>query len=284
MTDTPATVPPPEEPSMEIHKPKPVHSWRELLTEIGVVVIGVCIALAAEQTVEWLHWRAQVSEAKGVIATELVVNMRGADNRLAMHACTERRLDELALILDEAAKKGSLPPLGDIAMPPRNIWPTGAWESVVASQTATHFPRQLLTNIATAYKSIERIQVNSDHEIEAWTGLYSMVGPGRRLDAAAEADLRKAISQARTAGNLVDSVSLSLVANTVKVDLPFEQEDQTSFAAVQFATTKAGQTSICKPIGTAPASYGHGFGTASVNPTRIDAAMKSLRDVTKGAP
>jgi N-acyl homoserine lactone hydrolase len=37
----------PEEPPMEIHKPKPVHSWRELLTEIGVVAIGVAIALAA---------------------------------------------------------------------------------------------------------------------------------------------------------------------------------------------------------------------------------------------
>jgi len=269
---------------MEIHKPKPVHNWRELLTEIGVVVIGVGIALAGEQMVEWLHWRAQVSEAKGVIATELVVNMRSADNRLSAHVCTVRRLDELALILDNAAKKGSLPPLGNIAMPPRNIWPTGAWESVVASQTATHFPRQLLTNIATAYRSVERIQINSDREIEAWNILYSMVGPGRRLDAASEAELRKAISQARTASNLVDSLSLSLVANTVKLGLPFESEDQTSFAAVQFATTKAGQTSVCEPIGTAPPSYGHGFATTSLSPERIDAAMKALRNVTKGAP
>ena len=33
---------------MDIHKPKPVHNWRELLTEIGTIVIGVLIALAAE--------------------------------------------------------------------------------------------------------------------------------------------------------------------------------------------------------------------------------------------
>jgi hypothetical protein len=54
MSDATET-PPPEEPPVEIHKPKPVHSWRELLTEIGVVVIGVCIALAAEQTVEYFQ-------------------------------------------------------------------------------------------------------------------------------------------------------------------------------------------------------------------------------------
>src|SRR3954464_2108182 len=61
----PSSAPPsatPEEPSVEFHKPKPVHNWREFLAEIGVVVIGVCIALAAEQTVEWLHWRTQVAE------------------------------------------------------------------------------------------------------------------------------------------------------------------------------------------------------------------------------
>src|SRR6185437_9249744 len=47
--NTDQTPPPaPEETQVEIHKPKPVHNWREFLTEIGVVVIGVCIALAAE--------------------------------------------------------------------------------------------------------------------------------------------------------------------------------------------------------------------------------------------
>ena len=45
---------------MEIHRPKAVHSWRELLKEIGIIVIGVVIALGAEQAVESLHWMRQV--------------------------------------------------------------------------------------------------------------------------------------------------------------------------------------------------------------------------------
>src|SRR5262245_23914814 len=105
---TPELTPPaPEEPQMEIHKPKPVHSWRELLTEIGVVVIGVGIALGGEQTVEWLHWRAQVAEAKEVIAAELAHGVEGATIRLRVQPCLERRFDELAKILDTAAKNGT---------------------------------------------------------------------------------------------------------------------------------------------------------------------------------
>jgi hypothetical protein len=36
---------------MEIHKPKPIHNWRELATEVGVVVVGIFIALSAEQLI-----------------------------------------------------------------------------------------------------------------------------------------------------------------------------------------------------------------------------------------
>src|SRR4051812_26325082 len=119
---------------MDIHKPKPVRSWRELLTEVGVIVLSVCIALAAEQTVEWVHWRSQVREAREVIATELAHNVGNAIIRMRSEECVERRLDALGQILDEAARTGSLPAVGEIGQPPPRLWNSGAWESVVASQ------------------------------------------------------------------------------------------------------------------------------------------------------
>ena len=47
---------------MDIHKPKPWHGVRELLKEVGTIVIGVLIAIGAEQGVEALHHRAQARE------------------------------------------------------------------------------------------------------------------------------------------------------------------------------------------------------------------------------
>jgi hypothetical protein len=86
------TPPPPEEPPMEIHKPKPVHSWRELLTEIGVIVIGVCIALAGEQAVEALHHRERAADARIHIRAEMDHNLQVLDIRAATEGCIERRL------------------------------------------------------------------------------------------------------------------------------------------------------------------------------------------------
>ena len=57
LSDLPAS----EESHVEIHKPKPVYSWREFLSEIGVVVIGIIIALSGEQAVEAFHRSTEVS-------------------------------------------------------------------------------------------------------------------------------------------------------------------------------------------------------------------------------
>ena len=274
MTDT-TQAPPPEEPQMEIHNPKPIHNWRDFLKEVGTIVLGVCIALAAEQGVEWLHWRGQVAEARSIIATELTGNLVGAISRVRAAECGERRLDELALILDQAAKTGSLPPMGDIGMPPRSTWPSGVWDSVVASQTATHFPRQLLANLAETYKGFERLEEFSGREIEAWNELATMIGPGRRLDPASEADLRKALSEARATGRLMNNQSLNVVGRIRDLRLPLSQDDLDREAAAM-KRPLASFTQVCAPIGAIPPSYGQAYG--SHFRTRVNEAAKKLSD------
>ncbi|MBV9548777.1 MAG: hypothetical protein JO256_03780 [Alphaproteobacteria bacterium] len=267
---------------MEFHKPKPVHSWRELLTEIGVVVIGVCIALAAEQTVEWLHWRAQVAEARTAIANELTSNLVGATLRLRSRGCAQRRLDELALVLDHAAKQGSLPPLGDFGIDWRQTWLTGAWDGVVASQTATHFPDGQMVDIASTYQLLARMDEFSRQEVEGWSVLYSMVGPGRRLDPASEAGLRAALGQVRTYSNVLDSMSTLLIERFATLPLSLDGENRKQLAGAQ--SRPLSDIFICRPIGTPPAAYGQGYvNSITLAPARTEAAIKAMRDIAAAA-
>ena len=276
---------------MEIHKPKPVHNWRELLTELGIVVLGVSIALAAEQTVEYFHWRAQVVEAREFIATEMAGDLRLAIYRMRTATCTERRLDELGAVLDGAARTGKLPPLGDISMPPRGYWPSGAWESVVASQTATHFPRQQLADITLTYKIVTKLEEYTADEFAAWNSLYAMTGPGRRLDPASEARLRDALSHARSVGRLVAIMSDQLAARVNTLGLPFSPTDlalidqgkQAPLLAPRTLLTGGGTAfgAICAPMGQAPSLYGQGYYNAAA--PQIDDAVKNLPDFAKGA-
>src|SRR3954447_4953593 len=76
-----------------VHLPKPVHGWRQFFGEVGIIVIGVLIALSAEQIIEhfsWVHKRSQVEASMreelgnddGLVAAGLIDLSRCANSVL----------------------------------------------------------------------------------------------------------------------------------------------------------------------------------------------------------
>ncbi len=273
---------------MDIHKPKPIHGWRDFLKEFATIVLGVSVALAAEQGVEWFHWRTQVREARSIIATEMAQNVANSIRRVRTEQCLERRLDTLAEILDGASASGRLPPMGDIGYAPRRSWAKDAWDSLVASQTATHFPRQELALLARTYNQVQRMNEWGPVEVMAWSNLTAMTGPGRRLDAVSEENLRNALNTARTLNRAVAIVSLGIIRNVDSLHLPLSADDLNVIASarqrdllrsdkVTAANPIPATDSVCQPMGaSAPPHYGqalYGF-----PPGVMDEAIKTLPD------
>src|SRR3954468_16122867 len=87
---------------MEIHKPKPVHNWRDFLKEVGIIVLGVSIALAGEQAME--HWRdhRHYAEARQAMVDELSGNLSNIRKRHEFVACTVQRLRDIDALLARA--------------------------------------------------------------------------------------------------------------------------------------------------------------------------------------
>ena len=216
--------------------------------------------------------------------------MEGAIIRLRVQGCIEGRLDELSRILDNAAKNGNLPPVGDIGLPPRYAWLSGAWDSIVASQTATHFPRQQLADISHTYRAIETLGQVHDLELTDWRDLYTIVGPGRRLDPVSEGELRKALSGARTSARALTSLSGVVLSQVKNLDLSFSPDDLSGIANARHAplvgtgrplNARNSTVTICSPIGTVPASYGQA--QFSFLPSMLDGMVKAIPDFSGGA-
>ena len=78
---------------------KPLHGWREFLGEVGIIVIGVLVALTAEQLVEWVHWRNAVADARRALDREVAYNLGAVEKRQQEAACIDRRLREIRSLL-----------------------------------------------------------------------------------------------------------------------------------------------------------------------------------------
>jgi hypothetical protein len=216
---------------MDIHKPKPIHNWREFLKEVGIIVLGVCIALAAEQGVEWWHWRSQVQTARQALARELVLNIGNGATRVMGERCAEERFDRAADALDAASRSGMLPPLTEaLIATPQYDWPSSTWTSITSSDVASHFSRDEMNALGLVYAQVQFMSRLNEQEVSVWADLSAMVGPGRRLDPSMDTVLHLAVSHGRLLGRLMAINGGQLVQRALALNLPYTEDDRREIA------------------------------------------------------
>ncbi|HLZ75593.1 hypothetical protein [Phenylobacterium sp.] len=139
---------------VEVRKPKPVHSWGDLISEIGTIVLGVLIALAAEQGVQMLSWRHQVSEARQAMRNELTDSAGSAYAYRVIFKCNARSLEDLRAQLLKSGPAWKGRPVGYDAL--FWSWDSSVWSTALASGTLTHMPPGEMNAFASAYAFLPR--------------------------------------------------------------------------------------------------------------------------------
>jgi hypothetical protein len=228
---------------MHVHLPKPLHGWRAFAGEVGIIVIGVLIALGAEQVVEAMHWRGQVTEAERAMSFELGDSIGQSIERQRLNPCIERRLDEIGQVLDGADKTGRLPPLGAIGAAPYRTWIRGSWDSTRQGQTASHFSRRELTNLGAVYGFIDKIDAMVTPEQQVWAQLGAISGPGRPIGSAEIASLRSAEAQARLLHRLTTIAGIR--ARQIAEDARIRSD---AGVVREYTEKHLSDYDICKPI------------------------------------
>lgn len=243
---------------MEIHhKIKPLHGWREFAGEVGIIVLGVLIAIGAEKIAERVHWHHQVEVGREALGQDMSVIFVNSHEREMFSRCLSQRLSELAAILDTASETGRLPPLGDIGNPPRRPWGIPTWTSLSAAQTASHFPRGQFNEIASTANYAQIIDRLGEQEFHDWTVLHTMVGPGRRVSDAEMAQLRAALSGAHYEAKLMRLAAYQVKENIKSTGLKLDEELASTWPERKrrmYGLVRS--RPICNPIGKPPAHSG----------------------------
>lgn len=178
-------------------------------------MLGVLIALSAEQMVETLHWRSQVRHGRDDVAesyNEIRSIMR---ERQLTSPCLARRIDQIATILDQASETGRLPPIGDIGQPRMRTLGEPIWPGLVATGTAAHFPRDEASRYTDIAKYVDSLVTDQQREADARTRLYAIVGPGRPIGESELGNIRAALGEALFAARIL-KLSSHLVTDMMK--------------------------------------------------------------------
>lgn len=157
---------------MHFHLPKPLHGWREFAGEVGIIVIGVLIALGAEQVVEDWRWHQRIHDAEASMSREL-----GDDDgaqayaRLAVAPCIRQHLDAVEQSLIAERDKGMPFISPKVSTPPFRTWDNDAWRAAVSSGVTSHMTTGKAYDWSSPYALIGDMDQGAMREFTDWAEL-----------------------------------------------------------------------------------------------------------------
>jgi hypothetical protein len=115
---------------MRFHLPRPLHGWRAFAGEVGIIVLGVLIALGAGQVVDTFRQRSELAQLRDALRAELADDRARWEDIRSGDKCAERRLDALDHWLQAAPANARL-----INAYTPFLWNThtSAWDSAKSS-------------------------------------------------------------------------------------------------------------------------------------------------------
>jgi hypothetical protein len=183
---------------MDIHKPKPIHNWREFLKEFGTIVLGVSVALAAEQAVEGWHWKNRVGDAVETMRIELRDdNGPQAYARLAMRACFVSKLDAIQGAVEVGQSRREILALVNAYYPPAPTWDSNAWNAVLSSDVGAHVAPAQMMKWSGPYAFVPALAQRNAQEREDRTALQLTHREGEKLSSGETEVMLAAVARLR---------------------------------------------------------------------------------------
>ena len=183
---------------MLLRLPKPLHGWRAFAGEVGVIVIGVLIALGASELIRQREERAQSRKAHANIRAEIGEALGRMQSRMAIQDCVDRRIGEISVALIAADRGQPVPAFSWVGRPQYWTLSDTRWETASNSGGTSLFDPDTQASYSFLYSGIRDFEHHEQQEQLAWAALRSLTEM-RNLEAPQRAFLTQALQGARFA-------------------------------------------------------------------------------------
>ena len=228
---------------MKLHRLRPSDGWRVFAGEVGVIVLGVMIALGAQQVADNWQWRQTVARTKSDLNAKISAAVANSAERAAVDPCLSQRLSELATKV--AASRGewegdpqvlpgelSVKEVVRYAVPlvyrtPDRSFPDDVWQQAKAGGVLSHMTPADIALYADAFTSVATLRSLREPESEgqaelsflAFDGPISLSDRAHALSTISKLDIinRKTLNGALQLVEAAKAVSASLAVTDEKL-------------------------------------------------------------------
>jgi hypothetical protein len=177
--------------------------WKAFWSEIVIVVIGVAIALAANEAAEDWTWRNKVKDADSRLQGDIAWVFLWSAEKAASQPCVDAQLAALSRkVLGsgdtlEPLPVGTILDLQWVVRMPNRPYRFPVWDALLADGTASHFPSQRQALLGRISQDMAQARANEAETRRLGGALLAMRDP-IALDPVVRADLLTTISQLRS--------------------------------------------------------------------------------------
>lgn len=182
---------------MDIHKPKPVHNWREFLSEISVVVCGILIALSLEQGLESFHESHVAGQSRRDVRAEAAVNLSLLNVRAEENSCIAQRLGEIDALLTRPGEKAPAAKAIWVGRPSDLPMFVERWRSVTSSGRSALFSPDEQKVFDNLFAVFDEFRASELREQAGWTKLKLLERWDGPIDLETRRELLEAAEEAR---------------------------------------------------------------------------------------
>lgn len=201
--------------------PTPIHGWRVLAGEMGVIAVGVLIALGAQQLVERREWNQRAASAEDAIKDELGNAAMMSHERRIIQSCLRGKIRELAdkLIHNEGKWSASpmkvasaqyVPVIPPAYRAPSRPFLTDAWNSAMADGTVNHLKADRVQEYSALYNQVAHLRQLQEEEQKAGASLTPLSFDGQ-LDDRSRAEMIARLAEVDRINSLMALISGQII-------------------------------------------------------------------------
>ncbi len=230
---------------------RPAKGWRAFAGEVGVIVLGVLLALGAQQVAETVNERREAAATRAALTSEIKETLATLELRRAAQPCIDKRLTEVRALVDQWGRTGGFKTPRWVSQATWFALPTSRFEAAQSAGRLALLSSEEQYGMGLVVAGLRNFRDVQAREVQAWSTMRMLQSGADALSASDRTEIRVALQDASTLNYLGKIV----VGQTLQQAAGYGwRPDMTRARQTMRLAWKDGRfvPSICLPIDTPP--------------------------------